>query len=591
DEMRFDVKGNGDWERSAIKQVASGRFGVNINYLNNADELQIKIAQGAKPGEGGHLPGHKVDSNIARVRNATPGVGLISPPPHHDIYSIEDLAQLIFDLKNANEDAIISVKLVSKAGVGVIASGVTKAHAEHILISGFDGGTGASPLSSIRHAGLPWELGLAETHQTLIKNGLRDRVVVQADGQIRSGRDLAIATMLGAEEWGIATAGLVVEGCIMMRKCHLNTCPVGIATQDVDLRKKFNGKVENVVNYFKFLAKDLREIMANCAVRSVNELVGRTDLLRIEGLKEHWKTANVDLTPLLFQESSVYETKWYNATEQSHCMDNVLDREIISKVRNSLSHQSSFYGVFKIQNTDRAVGTLLSSQIAKKNGSNGLPDKTIQLRFQGSAGQSFAAFASKGVQMYLEGEANDYFGKGLSGAIISVTIPSKIKINASENIVCGNVALYGATSGEAYINGIAGGRFAVRNSGATAVVEGVGDNGCEYMTGGKVIILGNIGRNFAAGMSGGIVYILKSNFDSIRLNKEMVLIEKTDIDDMAFIHQFLTNHFTYTGSKQANQMLADWRNSTPDFIKIIPKEYKAVLLKIKEKELTNNMIE
>ncbi len=578
DEARFPKMSNGDWQRSAIKQVASARFGVNINYLTNADELQIKIAQGAKPGEGGQLPGHKVDGNIARVRNATPGVGLISPPPHHDIYSIEDLAQLIFDLKNANRAARISVKLVSKTGVGVIASGVTKAHADHILISGYDGGTGASPLSSIRHAGLPWELGLSETHQTLVKNGLRDRVMLQTDGQIRTGRDLAIASMLGAEEWGIATAALVVEGCILMRKCHLNTCPVGIATQDKDLRKKFEGKVDHLINYFRFLAEHLREIMASLGVKTVNELVGRTDLLKIDGLDKHWKSKNLQLSALLKKEFHENNKTIYCSTNQDHGLEEVLDRQLIKLSRNALNNGDIFNSTIKLKSTDRAVGAMLSNEIAIKYGSKGLAAETLNFNFKGSAGQSFGAFAANGIHFNIEGDANDYFGKGLSGGILSIKPFESIDFNASENTIIGNVALYGATKGEAYIYGIAGDRFAVRNSGTKAVVEGVGDNGCEYMTGGRIVVLGKTGRNFAAGMSGGVAYLYNHQENEHHLiNQEMVLIERPDAEDLELIYNMLQQHRRFTGSHLARQITHLWAKEAEKFTKIIPSEYKRVL--------------
>ncbi len=582
DERRFRVLKNGDSEKSAIKQVASGRFGVTINYLTNAEELQIKMAQGAKPGEGGQLPGHKVDENIARVRHATPGVGLISPPPHHDIYSIEDLAQLIYDLKNANRKARISVKLVAKAGVGIIASGVTKAHADHILISGSDGGTGASPLSSIRHAGLPWELGLSETHQTLVLNGLRDRVVLQTDGQIRTGRDLAVACMLGAEEWGIATAALVVEGCILMRKCHLNTCPVGIATQDKDLRKKFDGKVEHLVNYFHFLAEHLREIMAELGIRTVNELVGRTDLLEINGLDKHWKTKNVDLAPILFQQENKYENTMFASKEQNHDLENVLDRTLIALSKKARKKRETYSDTLAIKNTNRAVGTMLSNEIAKQYGSQGMPKDSLNFSFEGSAGQSFGAFAAKGLSFTLEGEANDYFGKGLSGGKLVVKPQKAASFDPNRNIIVGNVALYGATSGEAYINGHAGDRFCVRNSGAHAVVESIGDNGCEYMTGGIAVILGKIGRNFGAGMSGGLAFLYKqskANLSSI--NKAMVLLETPNEDDLSLIRLLIQDHYKYTGSKIASKILDNWNNSIQHFTKVIPQEYKRAMLERK----------
>ena len=580
DEKRFEKMANGDSQNSAIKQVASGRFGVNINYLSSAKELQIKIAQGAKPGEGGQLPGHKVDENIARVRNSTPGVGLISPPPHHDIYSIEDLAQLIFDLKNANRRARISVKLVSKSGVGVIAAGVTKAHADHILISGFDGGTGASPLSSIRHAGLPWEIGLAETHQTLVKNGLRDRVVLQTDGQIRSGRDMAIATMLGAEEWGIATAALVVEGCILMRKCHLNTCPVGIATQDVELRKKFAGKVEHLVNYFHFLANHLREIMAEVGVKTVNELVGRTDLLEVKGLSNHWKTENLQLETLFFKESHPANETLYCSKNQDHGIADVIDHQLIAKSMNALETENSYSTCLPIRSTDRAVGAMLSNEVARRYGADGLPKGSLSFEFKGSAGQSFGAFGAKGIQFTLEGEANDYFGKGLSGATLILKKGRRLDYRAEENTIVGNVALYGGTSGEAYINGLAGDRFAVRNSGVETVVEGVGENACEYMTGGCVAVLGDIGRNFGAGMSGGIAYLFDLKPASQKMiNQEMIYLEKPGVEDLEHLRTMIRSHANYTGSKLAFRILSDWDQYAQKFTKIFPMEYKKALEK------------
>ena len=571
---------NGDSMLSAIRQIASGRFGVTSHYLANAKELQIKMAQGAKPGEGGQLPGHKVNTDIATVRHSTPGVGLISPPPHHDIYSIEDLAQLIYDLKNANEEARISVKLVSKTGVGVIASGVTKAHADHILISGADGGTGASPLSSIRHTGLPWEIGLAETHQTLVKNGLRDRVVLQVDGQIRTGRDMAIATMLGAEEWGIATAALVVEGCILMRKCHLNTCPVGIATQDVNLREKFEGKVEHLINYFSFLANHLREIMAELGIKTVNELVGRTDLLEIRNKDAHWKTKNLNLEALLYQFEKGSNSTLYCSTKQDHGIENTLDRQLIKETQLSRNNNHQTNKIYPIKSTNRSVGTMLSYEISKKYGSNGMDDNSINIRFRGSAGQSFGAFAAKGIKFTLEGEANDYVGKGLCGAKLIIIPDRHSKYKPEENIIVGNVTLYGATSGEIYIKGMAGDRFGVRNSGAHAVVEGIGDNGCEYMTGGSVIILGSIGRNFAAGMSGGFAYILDGQQEiESKINHEMIFVEKLTEDDEQFVKKRIRKHFLLTGSTNALDILNNWDDNNSRFIKIYPKELKAIYQK------------
>ena len=584
DAIRFERKENGDWERSATKQVASGRFGVTSYYLTNADELQIKMAQGAKPGEGGQLPGHKVDDWIGRVRHSTPGVGLISPPPHHDIYSIEDLAQLIFDLKNANQESRINVKLVSKAGVGIIASGVAKAHADAILISGHDGGTGASPLTSIRHAGLPWELGLAESHQTLVKNKLRDRVTLQTDGQIRTGRDLAIATMLGAEEWGVATAALVVEGCIMMRKCHLNTCPVGIATQNPDLRKRFAGDPEHVINFFTFLAEDLRSIMAKLGFRTVNEMVGKVEMLKLKKDIEHWKYKQLDLSPILYKEPADDSIGQYKMIAQDHGIADVLDRQMIHYAKPALEEGRGVSTTFKIVNTDRAVGTMLSNEISKKYKGEGLPDATIQFRFRGSAGQSFGAFAAPGIQFTLEGEANDYFGKGLSGARLIVVPDREAKFEASKNIIIGNVAFYGATAGEAYIKGMAGERFCVRNSGVKTVVEGIGDHGCEYMTGGLVVVLGETGKNFAAGMSGGVAYVLNADGQfKDRLNTEMVDLDPMEQEDYEALRKLIRAHFLHTSSKVANEILQDWDNAKTQFVKVMPRDYKAVLAKRKKK--------
>lgn len=580
DEVRFKIKKNGDLERSAIKQVASGRFGVTSNYLSNADEIQIKMAQGAKPGEGGQLPGHKVDDWIGRVRHSTPGVGLISPPPHHDIYSIEDLAQLIFDLKNANPAARLNVKLVSKAGVGIIASGVAKAHADAILISGHDGGTGASPLTSIRHAGLPWELGLAESHQTLVKNKLRDRVTLQTDGQIRTGRDLAIATLLGAEEWGVATAALVVEGCIMMRKCHMNTCPVGIATQDPELRKRFSGKPEHVINFFTFLAQDLREIMAELGFRSVDEMVGKVEMLKLRQNIEHWKYRKLDLSPILYKEPADESIGQYKKVPQDHGLDNILDRKLIEEAQLALETAHPVQAEFNIRNTDRAVGTMLSGEVSRRFGSTGLPDGTIQYHFRGSAGQSFAAFAAKGLEFKLEGESNDYFGKGLSGAQLMVVPDRTASFEAGQNIIIGNVAFYGATSGEAYINGRAGERFAVRNSGVKTVVEGIGDHGCEYMTGGVVVVLGPTGYNFAAGMSGGMAFIYDTENDfEKKVNKGMIDLDPLSESDIKLLHEMVGNHFQYTSSKKAKEILENWEQQLKHFTKVMPRDYKAVLKK------------
>ncbi|WP_341834071.1 glutamate synthase large subunit [Chitinophaga pollutisoli] len=578
DEMRYELLPNGDSMRSAIKQVASARFGVTSYYLTNADELQIKMAQGAKPGEGGQLPGHKVDDWIGKVRHATPGVGLISPPPHHDIYSIEDLAQLIFDLKNANRAARISVKLVSKAGVGTIAAGVAKAHADVILVSGFDGGTGASPISSIKHAGLPWELGLAETHQTLVRNKLRSRVVVQADGQMKTGRDIAIATLLGAEEWGVATAALVVEGCIMMRKCHLNTCPVGVATQDPDLRKRFNGTADAVVNFFHFIVAEFREIMAELGFRTVQEMVGQVEVLKVRDNVDHWKFKHLDLSPILYREPASDETGLYKQEEQDHGLAEVLDWQLLKAAKDALENKTRVFGQYKVKNTDRTLGTILSNEISKRYKSEGLPEDTVHFKFTGSAGQSFGAFNTKGVTLELEGEANDYFGKGLSGAKLILYPSTEAGFKAEENIIAGNVALYGATSGEAFIRGKAGERFCVRNSGATVVTEGTGDHGCEYMTGGRAVILGETGRNFGAGMSGGIafVYDVKGNF-AAQCNPEMIDLDPLAEDDAAQLHDLITKHHAYTNSTVAKFILSDWENQLRHFVKVFPKEYKAAL--------------
>ena len=584
DEMRYLKKDNGDWERSAIKQVASGRFGVTSNYLTNAAELQIKMAQGAKPGEGGQLPGHKVDDWIGRVRNSTPGVGLISPPPHHDIYSIEDLAQLIHDLKNANREARINVKLVSEAGVGTIAAGVSKAKADVVLISGYDGGTGASPISSIKHAGLPWELGVAETHQTLVKNKLRDRIVVQTDGQIKTGRDIAIAALLGAEEWGVATAALVTEGCIMMRKCHLNTCPVGIATQNKELRKLFSGKPEHVINLFMFLAEDLREIMAELGFSTVDEMIGQADVLKMRSDIDHWKTKTLDLSPVCFKEPADETIGIYCSIDQDHELELALDWKILETAKPALEDATPVKAEFDIININRSVGAILSNEISKVYGSKGLPEGTIYVKLRGSAGQSFGAFGAKGIRFELEGEANDYFGKGLSGAQLIVYPDRTANFTPEEHIIIGNVAFYGATSGEAYIRGQAGERFCVRNSGAKAVVEGVGDHGCEYMTGGIAVILGETGRNFAAGMSGGIAYVYdkEDNFNDY-CNKELIDFDEMEYEDIATLNELIEKHYKYTNSTVAKAILDDWKNALSNFVKVMPRDYKRVLLAKKEK--------
>jgi glutamate synthase (NADPH/NADH) large chain len=584
DEIRYQKLPNGDSMRSAIKQVASARFGVTSYYLSEADELQIKMAQGAKPGEGGQLPGDKVDDWIGKTRHATPGVGLISPPPHHDIYSIEDLSQLIFDLKNANRAARINVKLVSKAGVGTIAAGVTKAKADVVLIAGFDGGTGASPLSSIKHAGLPWELGLAETHQTLVKNKLRSRVVVQADGQMKTGRDIAIATLLGAEEWGVATAALIVEGCIMMRKCHMNTCPVGVATQDPELRKRFTGDPDHVVHFFEFITQELREIMAELGYRTINEMVGQVDALTMRENINHWKYKNLDLSDVLYKEPAEPGVSLYQTETQDHLMSEVLDWKLLAAAKPAIDAQQKVNAQFDIKNTDRTTGTIVSNEITKVYKAAGLPEDTIHFKFNGTAGQSFGAFNTKGVTLELEGDANDYFGKGLSGAQLIVYPDKKATFIPEENIIIGNVAFYGATSGNAYIRGKAGERFAVRNSGATVVVEGIGDHGCEYMTGGIAVILGATGRNFAAGMSGGIAYVydLQNNFE-VLCNKEMVELEATDKEDQVLLKQLIQQHFDKTGSAVAKFILADFDNQLKHIVKVFPSDYKKALQKQKAK--------
>ncbi len=581
-EARYRMLPDGDSARSAIKQVASGRFGVTSAYLAHADELQIKMAQGAKPGEGGQLPGHKVDEFIAKVRHSTPGVALISPPPHHDIYSIEDLAQLIFDLKNANPKAKISVKLVAKAGVGIIAAGVVKAKADAILISGHDGGTGASPLGSIRHAGLPWELGLSETHQTLVRNGLRNRVRLQTDGQIRTGQDLAFATLLGADEWGVATAALVAEGCILMRKCHLNTCPVGIATQDPELRKYFTGKPEHLVNFFTFLAQELREIMAELGFRSVAEMVGRVEMLKEKDHLEG-KARLLDLGPLLYKEEPpVDHLPWEAAKRHGSpgLLQGALDVQLIQRTRLALDQAAPFQSVFPVNNQRRSVGTMLSYEISRRWHSAGLPESCIGLHFHGSAGQSFAAFGAKGLEFLLEGEANDYFGKGLSGARLIVIPDRHARFEAAENVIIGNVALMGATSGEAYLSGQAGERFAVRNSGARAVVEGVGDHACEYMTGGIVVVLGATGRNFAAGMTGGEAYVFDpQGVFSKKYNPDNVDLEIPDEQDLSMLRLLIRKHFWYAGSGKAGQLLHNWPTERQYFVKVMPRDYKNALAK------------
>ena len=576
----------GDSKNSAIKQVASGRFGVTSLYLSQAKELQIKMAQGAKPGEGGQLPGRKVYPWIAKVRHSTPGVGLISPPPHHDIYSIEDLAELIHDLKNANRAARISVKLVSEVGVGTIAAGVAKAHADVVLISGYDGGTGASPQTSIKHAGLPWELGLAETHQTLVLNNLRSRIVVETDGQMKTGRDVVMAALLGAEEFGFATAPLVTLGCIMMRVCHLNTCPVGIATQDPHLRESFTGDPQNTVNFMRFIAQEVRELMAQLGFRSLNEMVGRTDVLEPKQAIDHWKAKGLDFSKILYQPDVDPSVGLYCQISQDHGLDKSLDLSVLLEVcKDAIEHGKPVKATLPIQNTNRVVGTILGNEITKRHW-NGLPEDTVQLHFQGSAGQSFGAFVPKGVTLELEGDANDYVGKGLSGGKIIVYPHKDSTFTASENIIVGNVAFYGATKGEAYISGIAGERFCVRNSGVNTVVEGVGDHGCEYMTGGSVVVLGRTGRNFAAGMSGGTAYIYDEAGDfATRCNTQMVAIEAfDDPEDVAIVRQMIQNHANLTHSKKAKELLEQWDEVRSHFVKVMPKDYKRVLQALKRAE-------
>ena len=604
---RYVPLANGDSMRSAIKQVASGRFGVTIEYLRNADEIQIKMAQGAKPGEGGQLPGHKVDQTIAKVRHSTPGVGLISPPPHHDIYSIEDLAQLIHDLKNVNPKARISVKLVSLVGVGTIAAGVAKAHADHVLISGMEGGTGASPITSVMNAGSAWEIGLAETHQTLVLNKLRGRICVQTDGGIRTGRDVAVAALLGADEYGIATGALIASGCIMMRKCHLNTCPVGIATQDPELRKKFKGKPEHVVNYMLFVAEELRNIMSKLGIRTMEEMIGRSDLLVKNKAVNHWKANGLDLSRILYKPDMGPDVAIYHSETQDHGLEKALDHKLISKAKSAIQKGNRVTIETTVRNTNRSFGAMLSGEIAEKYGQRGLADDTIHIKATGSGGQSFGAFLSKGITIELEGDSNDYLGKGLSGGHIIAYPPKISTFNASENMIIGNVALYGAIDGECYFNGIAGERFAVRNSGATAVVEGVGDHCCEYMTGGVVVVLGATGRNFAAGMSGGIAYVLNESQDfDKRCNMAMVDLEPiSDEDKMLEDHghqrgdlethgrvdimgdmtgydalrlrKLIENHMHYTNSERAKSIIDNWEDFLPKFVKVMPVDYRRAL--------------
>jgi glutamate synthase (NADPH/NADH) large chain len=549
---------------------------VTIEYLNNATELQIKIAQGAKPGEGGQLPGHKVDEAIARVRHSTPGVGLISPPPHHDIYSIEDLSQLIFDLKNANPQARITVKLVSEVGVGTVAAGVAKAKADVILISGGSGGTGASPLTSIKHAGSPWEIGLAETQQTLVLNDLRGRVKLEADGQLKTGRDVIMAALLGAEEFGFGTISLVTMGCVMMRVCHLNTCPVGVATQDPRLRERFTGEPEHVINFMTFVAEEVRELLAQLGARTLEEIVGRVDLLKRRDDIEHPKARTLNLEKLLYRPSLDHVRR--SRTSQDHELELAMDTVLIEQVRPALDGRGPVHVRMPIRNVHRSACTMLSSHIARKHGLDGLPDGTIRIHFTGSAGQSFGAFLANGLDLVLEGDANDYFGKGMSGGRISVYPPEGADFPAENNIIVGNTCLYGATAGEVYIRGMAGERFAVRNSGAVAVVEGVGDHGCEYMTGGRVIVLGPTGRNFAAGMSGGIAYVMDPDQTfARRVNKEMVELEQLTPEDLSFVRSMVHRHYERTTSALAWRVLSGWKKESRRFVKVMPIEYRKVL--------------
>ncbi|MGZ5418049.1 MAG: glutamate synthase-related protein, partial [Nocardioides sp.] len=561
--------------RSSIKQVASGRFGVTSEYLTNSDDIQIKMAQGAKPGEGGQLPGHKVYPWVAKTRHSTPGVGLISPPPHHDIYSIEDLAQLIHDLKNSNPSARVHVKLVAEVGVGTVAAGVSKAHADVVLISGHDGGTGASPLTSLKHAGGPWELGLAETQQTLLLNGLRDRIVVQADGQLKTGRDVIIAALLGAEEFGFATAPLVVSGCIMMRVCHLDTCPVGVATQNPVLRERYTGKAEHVVNFFTYIAEEVRELLAELGFRTLEEAVGRAEMLDVETAVEHWKAAGLDLTPVLHVPALPEGAARHNTIGQDHGLDKALDNELVKLAAPALESGEPVRAQLEIRNVNRTVGTILGHQVTKRYRGEGLPDGTIDFTFTGSAGQSFGAFLPRGVTLRLEGDANDYVGKGLSGGRIVVRPDRSAPFDASGQIIAGNVIGYGATSGEIYLRGQVGERFCVRNSGASAVVEGVGDHGCEYMTGGRVVILGSTGRNFAAGMSGGVAFLL--DLDERRVNQELVELAAVDGDAADELHGLVRRHFEETGSTVAEELLADWPAAVRRFTEVMPSDFKRVL--------------
>jgi glutamate synthase (NADPH/NADH) large chain len=575
DPDRYLPDASGGLRRSAVKQVASGRFGVTSEYLVNADDLQIKMAQGAKPGEGGQLPGHKVYPWIAKTRYSTPGVGLISPPPHHDIYSIEDLAQLIHDLKNANPAARVHVKLVAEVGVGTVAAGVAKAHADVVLISGHDGGTGAAPLTSIKHAGAGWELGLAETQQTLLRNGLRSRIVVQVDGQLKTGRDVIIAALLGAEEFGFATAPLVVAGCVLMRVCHLDTCPVGIATQNPQLRSRFSGKPEFVVNFFEFLAQEVREYLARLGFRTLAEAVGQAELLDVAAAVEHWKASGLDLTPVLHVPELAPGAARRCTTVQDHGLDLALDNMLIQLAEGALADGTAVTLELPVRNVNRTVGTMLGYEVTRRWGGDGLPDNTIDISLRGSAGQSLGAFLPRGITLRLAGDANDYLGKGLSGGRIIVAPDPAAVFAAEEQVIAGNVIGYGATSGEIFLRGVVGERFCVRNSGATAVAEGSGDHGCEYMTGGRVAVLGPVGRNFAAGMSGGVAYLLDP--DPRRVNTEMVDLEPLRPGDAEFLRDLIERHLQETGSAVADKLLASWDSSLPRFARVMPTDYKRVL--------------
>ena len=580
DPSRYVPDANGDLRRSAIKQVASGRFGVTIEYLVNADQLQIKMAQGAKPGEGGQLPGHKVDNYIASIRHSTPGVGLISPPPHHDIYSIEDLKQLIYDLRCANPSSSVSVKLVSEVGVGTVAAGVAKANADHVTISGHDGGTGASPQSSVQGAGVPWEIGLAETQQTLLLNDLRSRITVEVDGGMRTGRDVVVAALLGADEFGFSTAPLIAMGCIMMRVCHLNTCPVGIATQDPELRRRFRGTPEHVVNYLLMVAEEVRQLLASLGIRSVEELIGRTELLDLDEAIEHWKARGVDLSMVLASPDLPPDSPRRRTRQQVPVLDDALDWELVRACAPALERGDRVrLGPLPVRNVNRTVGGILSGEIARRRGADSLPDETIEISFSGSAGQSFAAWLAQGVSFTLRGETNDYTGKGLSGGIVVVRPPERARFRAEENMIVGNTVLYGAIAGRAFFRGLAGERFAVRNSGAYAVVEGVGDHGCEYMTGGRVVVLGPTGRNFAAGMSGGIAYVYDRDrrFEG-RCNLELVELEPLGPEDVQEVQELIKEHVARTGSLVGRNILAAWgRGQGERFVKVMPRDYKRVL--------------